>query len=240
MWIYGKRAVTEAIKSRRRIDRILLQEGGHLPHELLSLIKAHNIAFQIVSKLTLNRMFKDKKHQGIAAFISPIEYRDAEFVIDLAFEESGAILALDHLEDPQNLGNIMRSSETFPVSGIVIPSRRSAPISDAVVKASGGAVFYLNITRVSSLGSFLNNFQKRGGWVYALHMDGEAINEMDFQFPLALIVGSEGHGISKPLLNIADFRVSIPMGGKIESLNVASATAIALFWLYLRRGIKDA
>ncbi len=235
MWIYGKRAIVEAIKSGKRLDRLLLQEGFHLTGELSTLVRELDVRPEVVPKATFKRMFRGKRHQGVAAFISPIDFVGPEEVIECTQREKGVMLVLDHLEDPQNVGNILRSAEAFGASGILLPKKRSAPISEVVVKASQGAVFYLKIAKVSALAGMLKGFQERGGWVYALDMEGEPIQEVKFTFPMALVVGSEGKGISKTLLNMVDFRVKIPMYGKIESLNVASATAIALFWIHTVR-----
>lgn len=235
MWVFGRRAVIEALRSEINVERILIEEGLHPPQEIIYSARHKNIPVKRVPKVTLFRMFRDQRHQGVAAYVASIPFADIEEMLLRTVKESGILLFVDHLEDPQNLGNILRSAEAFSLSGVILPKRRASPISDTVVKASQGAVFFLQIARVSSLLSELKRFQKMGGWVYALDLEGPPIQDVDFNFPLALIVGSEGKGVSRSLLNVADDRVKIEMRGRIESLNAATALGIALFWVSLRR-----
>jgi len=238
MWILGKRALIEVLKSGKEVERVVVQERTRLPTRLMSLLKERGIPFQRVPKAKMVKRFGNKRHQGIAAYVTDFSFRDVDEIIVDVCESKGVLLILDHLEDPQNLGNIMRSAEAFSVGGVVIPKRRSSPITETVVKASQGAIFHLNVGKASNLVSVIKSFRERGGWIYALTMEGVPIDEFRANFPLALIVGSEGKGVSKPLLKMADELVGIPMGGKIESLNVGTATGIALFWLFRRRDLN--
>jgi 23S rRNA (guanosine2251-2'-O)-methyltransferase len=238
MWVLGKRAVIEALKSEKGVERILIQEGTHLPGELMTLIKITGVPIQWVPKVAMLKRFGEKRHQGIAAYVTDFKYTPIEEILEETIKEKGVLLILDHLEDPQNVGNIMRSAEAFSVSGVILPKRRSSPITETVIKASQGAIFHLKVGRASNLGALLKKFKEIGGWVYALTMEGDPLDRHQFSFPLALVVGSEGKGISKPLLKISDFKIGIPMEGKIESLNVGTATGIALFFLMRGRELN--
>ncbi|MCX7760858.1 MAG: 23S rRNA (guanosine(2251)-2'-O)-methyltransferase RlmB [Hydrogenothermaceae bacterium] len=227
--IWGRNPVIEALKAGRSLEKILIAHDSHPPKELLELATKRKVKVQKVSRQKVEELAGTKKTQGVVALISPIKYTDEDKLIEKVIKEKGFIVVLDHITDPQNVGNIIRTTEVLGGIGIVVPRERSSPMNETVVKASTGAIFYLPIAKVGSLSTFLEKFKKKGGWVVAVEKGGKNINEIDFPFPLAIVVGSEGKGVSKSVLDTADIIATIPMKGKVTSLNVSSATAIAIW-----------
>jgi len=183
--------------------------------------------------------YGEEKTQGVVAILSPITYWDENKLMDKIIEEKGILVVLDHITDPQNVGNIIRTSEVLGATGVIIPKERSSPINEVVVKASAGAVFHIPISKVGSLKGYLERFKKRfkkrGGWVLSVEKGGKPIHKMDFPFPLAVVLGSEGKGVSKSVLETSDLIATIPMRGKVTSLNVSSAAAISLWEIMKKR-----
>lgn len=234
--IWGRNPVIEALKSNRSLEKILIAHDSHPPKELLNLASEKKVKVQKVSRQKIEELAGTKKTQGVIALVSPIRYYSEDDIIDKTIKENGIMLILDHITDPQNVGNILRTAEIFGVSGVIIPKERSSPINEVVVKASTGAVFHLPIAKVGNLRNVLEKFKKKGGWVVAVEKGGKNIDEIDFPFPVCLIVGSEGKGVSKLLIEESDIVATIPMVGKITSLNVSNATSIALWEIFKRSG----
>ncbi|MCX7738429.1 MAG: 23S rRNA (guanosine(2251)-2'-O)-methyltransferase RlmB [Hydrogenothermaceae bacterium] len=232
--IWGRNPVIEALKAGKSLEKILIAHDSHPPKELLELANKRKVKVQKVSRQKIEELAGTKKTQGVVALVSPIKYYDEDRLIDKAVREKGFIVVLDHITDPQNVGNIIRTTEVLGGSGIVVSRERSSPINEVVVKASTGAIFYIPVTKVGSLSSFLEKFKKKGGWVIAVEKGGRDIHHIDFPFPLAIVVGSEGKGISKSVLETADIVATIPMRGRVTSLNVSSATSIAI-WEIVKR-----
>lgn len=232
--IWGRNPVIEALKSGKSLEKILIAHDSHPPKELLELANKRKVKVQRVSRQKIEELAGTKKTQGVVALVSPIKYYDEDRLIDKVVRGKGFIVVLDHITDPQNVGNIIRTTEVLGGSGIVVPRERSSPINEVVVKASTGAIFYIPVTKVGSLSNFLEKFKKKGGWVVAVEKGGKDIHKIDFPFPLAIVVGSEGKGISKSILETADMVATIPMRGRVTSLNVSSAASIAI-WEVVKR-----
>ncbi len=227
--IWGRNPIIEAIKSGKSLEKILVAHDSHPPKELVKLAEKKKIKIQRVPRKKVEELAGTKKTQGVVALISPVQYADENDLIENTIKEQGILLVLDHITDPQNVGNMIRTAEVLGVYGIVLPSERSSPINEVVVKASTGAVFHLPITKVSSLKKFLDKFKKHGGWVVSVEKGGKPVHKINYPFPLAVVLGSEGKGVSKSVLDSSDLIATIPMQGKITSFNVSSATAIALW-----------
>ena len=227
--IWGRNPIIEALKAGKSIEKILMAHDTHLPKELIKLAEKNKVKIQKVPRKKVEEIAGTKKTQGVVALLSPIQYWNDNDLIDEVIEKQGVLLVMDHITDPQNVGNMIRTAEVFGVNGIVIPRERSSPINEVVVKASTGAVFHIPITKVGSLRQFLERFKKKGGWVMAVEKGGKPIHKLSFPFPLAVVLGSEGKGVSKSVMDTADLVATIPMKGKVTSLNVSSATAIALW-----------
>ncbi len=227
--IWGRNPIIEALRSNRSLEKILIAHDTHPPRELIRLAEKKRVKVQRVPRKKVEELAKTKKTQGVVALLSPVKYIDENRLIEEIISSEGILLILDHITDPQNVGNLIRTAEVLGVNGIVIPRERSSPINEVVVKASTGAVFHLPIAKVGSLKQFLNKFKKSGGWVVAVEKGGKPIHKLNYPFPLAVVLGSEGKGVSKSVLETSDIIATIPMKGKITSLNVSSAGAIALW-----------
>ncbi len=235
--IFGRNPVLEAIKSSRQIEKIVMQqEAEGSAKKIDSLARQKGIPVQYVRKPALDRLVKGS-HQGVIAYVSDYSYVEVEEILEKAVfrGEKPFIVILDGIEDPHNLGAIIRSAEGAGVHGIVIPQRRSASVTATVAKISAGALEYMNIARVQNLADAVDKLKRMGLWIVAGHMEGDNYWEKDLNIPLALIVGSEGKGISRLLMDKCDYRLSIPMSGKVNSLNASNAAAILLFEIARQR-----
>ncbi len=241
--IIGRNAVSEALRSERVIDTLLVARGernGSIGR-IIAECRDKNIVVKEVDKKKLDFLCGQGNHQGIAAYAAVHEYAEVEDIFALAEErgEDPFIIICDEIEDPHNLGAIIRTAETTGVHGIIIPKRRNASLSYAVGKTSAGAVEYVPVARVGNLAGAIEDLKKRGLWVYTADMDGQNWCETDFSGPVALIVGSEGNGVSRLIKEKSDFVVSLPMRGKITSLNASVAAGILMYEVARQRlGIK--
>jgi len=241
--IIGRNAVSEALRSGRNIDTLLVVRGERNGSvgRIISECKEKGVVIKEVDKKKLDFMCGQGNHQGVAAYAAVHEYSSVEDIFALAEERGEApfIILCDELEDPHNLGAIIRTAETAGAHGIIIPKRRNASLTWAVGKASAGAVEYVPVARVGNLSSTIDDLKKRGLWVYTADMDGQNWCETDFSGPVALVVGSEGNGVSRLIKEKSDFVVSLPMRGKITSLNASVAAGILMYEVSRQRlGLK--
>ncbi|MBB6327460.1 23S rRNA (guanosine2251-2'-O)-methyltransferase [Algoriphagus iocasae] len=232
-FIFGTRAVMEAIHAGKEIDKVLVQKelNNDLIKELLKLCKADGVPVVRVPDAKLNRVTR-KNHQGVVAYISSIEYASLDNVIETCFNAGKAplILVLDRITDVRNFGAIARTAECAGVDAIVIPSKGSAQINSDAVKTSAGALNFLPVARVKNLFYTCRDLQKSGLTLVAItEKTTKNMYEADFSSPVALVMGSEEDGISNELMGIVDEKVSIPMLGKIESLNVSVSAGVAIY-----------
>lgn len=241
--IIGRNAVSEALRSERAIDTLLVVRGernGSIGR-IIAECKDKGIVVKEVDKKKLDFMCGQGNHQGVAAYAAAHEYAEVEDIFALAEErgEDPFIIICDELEDPHNLGAIIRTAECAGAHGVIIPKRRNASLTWAVGKASAGAVEYVPVARVGNLASTIEDLKKRGLWVYCADMDGENWCQTDFSGGVALIVGSEGAGVSRLIKEKSDFVLSLPMRGKITSLNASVAASILMYEVARQRlGIK--
>jgi len=237
--IWGRNPIIEALKSGRNLEKILVAHDSHPPKELVKLAQKQKVKIQKTPRRKVEEIAGTKKTQGIVALISPIHYWDENELIDKAIENEGVLVVMDHITDPQNVGNIIRTAEVLGVDGIILPRERTSPINEIVVKASAGAVFHIPVAKVGSLRQFLENFKKKRGWVVALEKGGKPIHKISFPFPLAVVLGSEGKGVSRSVLDSTDIMATIPMKGNVTSLNVSSASAIALWEIAKQKWVES-
>ena len=237
--VMGRNAVREAIKSGRSIDRILVVKelDGSL-REVIGLARDRNLQIREVDRFKLDEMCmpfghggKPGNHQGIVAQVPGVEYCDISDILQVAKErnEKPFIILLDGVEDPHNLGSIIRSAECAGAHGVIIPKRRSASVTASACKASAGAVEYMKVARVSNLGGAIDRLKDEGLWIAGADMAGTAMDKADLKGAIGLVIGSEGDGISRLIKEKCDFLVSIPMAGRIDSLNAAVAAAVLMF-----------
>ena len=232
--VEGRNAVIELLKSDRTINKIMIAKGekqGSI-YEIIKLSKEKRIVITEVDKAKLDTISETKHHQGVIAFASPIEYKTLDDILEIAKSknEDPFILIADEIEDPHNLGALIRTAEIAGCHGLVIPKRRSALVTEVVTKVSCGATEYLPIARVNNINEAVRDLKENGVWIVGT--DGSADKlyyEQDFRGPIAIIIGSEGRGMNKLTMKSCDFLVKIPMFGHITSLNASVSGGIVLF-----------
>lgn len=229
----GRNAVMEALKGSSRINRLMLADGsseGSI-RELIAVAKEKGVPVQFLERSKLDSMAKGIRHQGVLAQVSPVEYVELEDILSKAREkqEDPFIILLDELEDPHNLGAILRSADAAGAHGVLIPKRRSCPLSATVAKTSAGAVEHVPVARIGNIVQTIKALKEEGLWVAGADMDGKNYYEADLTGPLLLVVGSEGQGIGRLVKEQCDFIVRIPMLGAINSLNASVAGSVLMF-----------
>lgn len=231
--LIGKNAVTEALKSDREIDTLILMRNNNNPalSRLASMAKEKGAVVKEVDSKKLDFMCGGANHQGVAAYVAAHEYASVEDIFAYAEEKGEApfIVVCDEIEDPHNLGAIIRTAECAGVHGVIIPKRRSASLNFTVGKTSAGALEYMRVARVSNLASTIDELKEKGCWVYGADMDGTDYKKTDFSGAVVLVIGSEGKGIGKLIRQKCDAIVSLPMKGNINSLNASVAAGILMY-----------
>ncbi len=231
--LIGRNAVTEALKSDREIDTLILMRNNNNPalSRLASMAKEKGAVVKEVDSKKLDFMCGGANHQGVAAYVAAHEYSSVEDILAYAEEkgEKPFIVVCDEIEDPHNLGAIIRTAECAGVHGVIIPKRRSASLNFTVGKTSAGALEYMRVARVSNLASALDELKEKGCWVYGADMDGTDYKKTDFSGAVVLVIGSEGKGIGKLIRQKCDAIVSLPMKGNINSLNASVAAGILMY-----------
>lgn len=231
--LFGIHAVMEAIKSGKTIDKIFLQKGlqGALSKELIVLLREHKIVPNTVPVEKLNKLTR-RNHQGVVAFMAPVSFHDLEELI-IQTQEKGDIplfIMLDQLTDVRNFGAIIRTAECVGAHGIIVPKTGSAPVSDDTIKTSAGAVFNMPICKVDHLKDAIYLLQASGiQTVAATEKTENTLYDVDLKKPIAIVMGSEGTGVSSGVLKIVDHKAKLPMYGKISSLNVSVAAGAFLY-----------
>ena len=232
--IEGRNAVIEALRAGASIDKIFIQKGetdktlGHIA----STARAAGVVVVDADKRKLDFMSRTHAHQGVIALASVREYVSVEDILNIAREkgENPLIVVCDEISDPHNLGAIIRTAECAGAHGVIIPKRRSAGLTSIVGKTSAGAVSYVPVARVPNIPALLEQLQKEGVWVFGTAAEGTtALYSADLKGPAAIVIGSEGEGMTRLVREKCDFLVSIPMKGKISSLNASAAAAILLY-----------
>ena len=225
MKVGGINSVAEALKAGK-VNKIFVDRDCRNPRILEIVAKAKKMGVPVVY---VPRSALPKDSKGICADISPIKYVEVDVLIDRCLRQGSFLLFLDSVEDPNNLGAVLRSAEFFGCAGVVIPKRRSAQITDTVVRVSAGAVLHLDVARVENIANVLKKLKKYGITVVGADLDGEVIDNVDMSPPLAIVVGGEDKGISKPVKKQCDFIAKIPGKGKVGSLNLSVAAGIVMF-----------
>ena len=231
--IFGRNSVQEAINGTRPVDSVLVAKGertGSVPH-IIALAKEKGIVVKEVDRKKLDYMCANGNHQGIAAIAAVKEYSSVEDIFALAAErnEPPFIIVCDEIEDPHNLGAIIRTAEAAGAHGVIVPKRHSPPLSFAVSKTSAGAVEHMLIARVGNLPTAIDELKKQNVWVCCADMDGTPYYEADLSGAIAVVIGSEGKGVGRLVKERCDFSVSLPMKGKVNSLNASVAAGILMY-----------
>ena len=238
--IEGRNSVIELLESGRDVNKIFVAEGekhGSI-HKIVAMAKQRKIVVTEISKEKLNQMAQTENNQGIIAIVPPFDYCEVEDILEKAEKknEKPFILILDGIEDPHNLGSIIRTAETAGVHGIIIPKRRAVAVNSTVNKVSAGAVEHMKIARVNNINETIDFLKKQDIWVYGTDMKGtKYYDEEDYQGAIAIVIGSEGFGMSRLVKENCDFLVKIPMKGKITSLNASVSAGIIMYEVVRQR-----
>jgi 23S rRNA (guanosine2251-2'-O)-methyltransferase len=241
-WIYGRRPVLEVLKSgARHIYEAVLPPDGHDKQELAAirrLVLQKDIPCKSIERDDLDQLCAGGNHQGVALRTGTFPYISFDQILhDVKESPDALVIVLDHIEDPQNIGSILRSANAVGAVGVVLPENRSAGVTPAAVRASAGASEYMRVARVVNLTRAIKSLQDAGVWVTALDMtDGSHdYTEVDFKGRVGLVVGSEGKGVSRLVRESSDFVASLPMLGRIESLNAGVAAAVVMYEVIRQR-----
>lgn len=236
----GVNSIMEAMRGKRRVHKIFIQEGrgGKRIEDLIKLAHKKGVFCQQVDKQRLDGMYTTANHQGVVALVDGYQYSSPEEILEQAAlkGEPPFVLILDGIEDPQNMGAIIRTAECAGVHGVIIPQHNTVEMTAAVVRASAGAVEHMMVTRVTNLVNCIKDLKKQGLWVVGADLDGDSYCHASIPSPTALVVGGEGKGIRKLVRENCDMLVSIPMSGEITSLNASVAAGIIIYEVICQRG----
>lgn len=229
--IYGRNAVTEALLSGKAVDTVYIQKTAKGLGKIISLAKDSGAVVKDVSDEKLAALVPEGKHGGVAAVIAAAEYSTVEDILAAAKEknEPPFIVIADEIQDPHNLGAIIRTAEAAGAHGVIIPKRRSAGLTATVFKTSAGAASWLKIARVSNLSDTIRELKKKNIWVYGAEADGEPFYKADLSGAVALVIGSEGFGLGRVVRENCDMILSIDMYGKVNSLNASVSAGILMY-----------
>ncbi|OFW75780.1 MAG: 23S rRNA (guanosine(2251)-2'-O)-methyltransferase RlmB [Alicyclobacillus sp. RIFOXYA1_FULL_53_8] len=238
-FIVGRRPVLEALKSGRPVNKLLVAEGteGGSLTEILGKARGEGIVVQTVPRLHISKIAGGEVHQGILAYVSPQPYVELEDIIARETEQAPLMVLLDEITDPYNFGAILRTAEATGVQGVVIPKRRSVPLTGVVAKAAAGAVEHVPVARVSNLVQAIEELKENGYWIVGAEGESEtSYTQVDYKGKIALVIGAEGSGLGRLVKDKCDFLVRLPMLGKLSSLNASVAAGVMLYEIVRQRG----
>jgi 23S rRNA (guanosine2251-2'-O)-methyltransferase len=237
--VIGKNPVLEALKSGRDINKIWIAEGAQKGQtgQVIALAKEAGVIVQFAPRKKLDQM-SDGNHQGIVAQVAAYQYSDIDDLFNLAKErgEDPFILLLDEIEDPHNLGSILRTADCTGAHGVIIPKRRAVGLTATVAKSSTGAIEYIPVVRVTNMARTIDELKEKGVWIVGTDASGKIdYRKMDATLPLGLVIGSEGKGMSRIVREKCDFLVRLPMVGKVTSLNASVAGSLLMYEVLRKR-----
>lgn len=238
--VEGRNSVLELLESGKDINKIFVAKGekhGSI-NKIIAIAKERKVVLVEVEKSKLNTMAQTEKHQGVIAIVPPFDYCEIEDILNYAKskKEDPFVIILDGIEDPHNLGSIIRTAETAGAHGIIIPKRRTATVNSTVNKSSAGAVEHMNIARVNNISDAMDELKKAGLWICGTDMEAKNYYyEQDLKGPIGIVIGSEGNGMGEKVKNNCDFLVKIPMHGKISSLNASVSAGIVIYEVVKQR-----
>ena len=232
--VEGRNSVIELLESGKDINKIFIEKGekhGSI-HKIIAMAKEKGVIIVEKDKRQMEEMSQNKNYQGVIALVPPFEYCEIEDILDRAKErnEDPFVLILDGIEDPHNLGSIIRTAETAGVHGVIIPKRRGALVNSTVVKVSAGAAEHMLVARVTNITDAIEKLKKEGLWICGTDINTDKYYyEQDLTGPIGIVIGNEGSGMSNKVTKNCDFLVKIPMMGKVTSLNASVSTGIVIY-----------
>lgn len=237
--IEGRNAVLEAFRAGKTVDKLFLLDGNQ-DGPIRSIIreaKKNDTIINYVAKERLDQMSETGKHQGVIAYIAAYEYAQVEDILKIA-EEKGEppfLILLDNIEDPHNLGAIIRTANLVGAHGVIIPKRRAVGLTATVARTSAGALNYTPVAKVTNISTTIEELKKMGLWFVCADMDGEMMYQVDLKGPIGLVIGNEGEGVSRLVKEKCDFNAKIPMKGDIDSLNASVAAGVLAYEILRQR-----
>ena len=242
MNIEGKNSVYEALVAGKTFNKLMIAKGLSDEHsnKIINLARENGVSINFVDRKILDRSSETGRHQGFIAEITDFVYSEIEEVLSLASQrgEQPFVVILDNIEDPHNLGSIIRVCECAGVHGIVIPKQRACSVNATVLKTSAGACNHLPVCRVANINQMIEKLKKEGFWIYCADMDGEYIYKTNLTGPVGVVIGSEGKGVSKLTKQLCDGVIRLPMYGKVNSLNASTATSAVVYEIVRQRNFK--
>ena len=242
MIIEGKNSVYEALVAGKTFNKLMAAKGLSDEHsnKIINLAREKGVSINFVDRKILDRSSETGRHQGFVAEITDFLYSEIEEVYDLAAKrgEQPFVVILDNIEDPHNLGSIIRVCECAGVHGVVIPKQRACAINATVLKTSAGACNHLPVCRVANINQIIEKLKKEGFWIYCADMDGEYVYKTNLTGPIAVVIGSEGKGVSRLTKQLCDGVVKLPMFGRVNSLNASTATSAIVYEIVRQRNFK--
>ncbi len=231
MKIEGRNAVYELLKTDREIDKVLVQNDlkDDASKRLINVMRSHKIKVQLVDKYVIEKESESKRHQGFIAFTSEYDYADLDDLIAAVRDKDGFFVVLNEILDPHNLGSIIRVCECAGVDGLIISKDRSAQVSDTVMRISAGAANHVKVARVTNINNAIDSLKDNGFWVYAAEVGGESLYKSNLTGKLCLVIGGEDSGVKRLTKEKCDGILSIPMFGKVNSLNASVACGVAVY-----------
>lgn len=238
-FIFGPHPVIEALKNETTINKLFIKQdlADKQRRQILDLANSKKVLVSIVSKNKLDELTNNQNHQGIVASIAAYEYAELDDIFDLAKskKQDPLIVILDKIEDPHNLGSILRTADAAGVDGIIIPKRRAVQLTGTVAKTSTGAIEHVPVVRVTNISQTIDFLKERGVWIFGTDVDGENYANWDAKGPTAIIIGNEGKGIGDGLLKKVDQVLTIPMVGHVQSLNASVAAGLLIYQAFNSR-----
>ena len=241
MKIEGRNAIYELLKTDKEIDKILVQKDlkDDASKRLINVIRSHKVKLQMVDKYVIEKESESKRHQGFIALVSNYKYFELDEIIDDCADKDGLVVVLNEILDPHNLGSIIRVCECAGADGIVIGKDRSASVSDTVMRISAGALNHVKVAKVTSINNAIDTLKDNGFWVYASEVGGQSIYKSNLTGKICIVIGGEDSGVKRLTKEKCDGIVSIPMLGKVNSLNASVACGIAVYEVVRQRGLAD-
>ena len=242
LMVEGRNAVIEAFRSGKPVDKLFVLDGcqdGPV-RTIIREAKKHDTIINFVTKERLDQISETKKHQGVIAYAAAYEYSEVEDMLELAKKkgEDPFLILLDNIEDPHNLGAIIRTANLAGAHGVIIPKRRAVGLTATVAKTSAGALNYTPVAKVTNLAKTMEELKEKGLWFVCADMGGESMYRLNLTGPIGMVIGNEGDGVSRLVKEKCDFIASIPMKGDIDSLNASVAAAVLMYEAVRQRQAK--
>lgn len=237
MKVEGRNAVYELLKTDKEIDKILVQKDlkDDASKRLVNIIRSHKIKVQLVDKYVIEKESESKRNQGFIAYVSDYKYFDIDDILDECVEENSLVVILNEILDPHNLGSIIRVLECAGANGLIIAKDRSASVNDTVMRISAGALNHIKVARVTNINNAIDTLKDNGFWVFGAEVGGQSIYKANLTGKICLVIGGEDSGVKRLTKEKCDGIVSIPMNGKVNSLNASVACGIAVYEVVRQR-----